>query len=77
MILTNNEAQTNQIHVGGDDIGITAEEIKIKEDVIIQQIFMSLPTKTWNKNKYKKLIEDTAKTVKKLYCKLQEINIKG
>lgn len=35
MILTNNEAQTNQIHVGGDDIGITAEEIKIKEDVII------------------------------------------
>lgn len=78
MIIENSELQARQIHTEmSDEIELISIKIKTeKVYVIIGNIYMSPPTRPWEKDEYGKLIWDTEKCIKlKLQNAEDKLNI--
>ena len=68
MILTCKELQVKKIHANTIEmVELIAVEVKTKEgDIIIATIYMPPQTKTWEKERYTELIENTTKSIRAL-----------
>ena len=66
MIITSDKLQARQLHIDiPNDVELIAVEIKT-EDVVIGNIYMPPATRTWDKNVYKKMMEDTTQAIRML-----------
>ena len=68
MILTSKELQVKQIHANSlEMVELIAVEIKTKEgDIIIATVYMPPQTRTWEKEMYTEMMENTTKSIRTL-----------